>query len=159
MLTTETCRLFLGSVSFVQRHNHFLPSRKEMSHHRCLPAPSPATPKPTAPPPPSGEGGGEQPGHSLGCHECHGPECCGEKRWLVTQPPPPPQPPPGAKRSNAPRKESGKVRQPSETQPGCSFWKFSAPTATDAGQELSESGQPFLLGCSPCPGSTQVTRQ
>lgn len=52
MLTTETCRLFLGSVSFVQRHNHFLPSRKEMSHHRCLPAPSPATPKPTAPPPP-----------------------------------------------------------------------------------------------------------
>lgn len=93
MLTTETCRLFLGSVSFVQRHNHFLPSRKEMSHHRCLPAPSPATPKPTAPPPPSGEGGGEQPGHSLGCHECHGPECCGEKRWLVTQPPPPPNHP------------------------------------------------------------------
>lgn len=37
MLTTETCPLFLGSV---RRHNHFLPSRKEMSHHRCLSASS-----------------------------------------------------------------------------------------------------------------------
>lgn len=62
LLTTETCRLFLGPVSFVQGHNHFLPSRKEMSHHRCLhacllppqPAPSPAPPKPTAHP----DGGG-----------------------------------------------------------------------------------------------------
>lgn len=158
MLTTETCRLFLGSVSFVQRHNHFLPSRKEMSHHRCLPAPSPATPKPTAPPPHPGKVGGNNQDTAWDVTSATVRSAAG-RRGGWSHNPPPPQPPPGAKRSNAPRKESGKVRQPSETQPGCSFWKFSAPTATDAGQELSESGQPFLLGCSPCPGSTQVTRQ